>query len=151
MRTRASGQTALFDAISEASREIAPRPGKKVIVLFTDGADNASHVVPESAIKRAQTNGTLIYAVAEGDATKEGHLVKQLKTLATQTGGLCLEAKNGGDVLKVFARIQAELKHMYLISYKPPQGDKAKWRSIEIRIEGAPEFKVRGKQGYFPE
>ena len=151
MRIRAGGETALFDAISEVSREIMPRSGKKVIVLFTDGADNASHVVPAAAIRRALTNGILVYAVAEGQATKEEQLLKQLKSLTTQTGGICLQAKNGSDVIKVFSVIQAELQHMYVISYKPPQGDKTKWHSIEIKVEGAPDFRIRGKQGYFPE
>jgi len=151
MRTRAGGETALFDAISEVSREIAPRPGKKVIVLFTDGADNASRLLPDAAITRARQTAIPIYAVAEGDATKEGRLLKQLRTLATQTGGLCYQAKNGHDVSKVFADIQAELKHMYLISYKPPEGDRTKWRAIQIVIDGAPNYKIRGKTGYFPD
>jgi Ca-activated chloride channel family protein len=151
MRTQAAGQTALFDAIAGVSREIASRPGKKVIVLFTDGADNASHVVPDAAIRRAFTNSIPIYAIAEGEATREAKLLQELQSLATQTGGLCLQARNGHDVVKVFDSIQRELKHMYLISYKPPPGDTPKWRTIQIAVNGAPEYKIRGKQGYFPE
>ena len=150
-RTRAGGETALFDAISETSREIAPRQGKKVIVLFTDGADNASHLVPDAAIRRALKTGIPIYAVAEGEAIREGQLLKQLRSLATQTGGLCYQAKTGHDITKIFTDIQAELKHMYLLSYKPPGGDDSRWRAIQVAIDGAPEYKVRGKQGYFPQ
>jgi VWFA-related protein len=150
-RTRAGGETALFDAISQASHEMAPRAGKKAIVLFTDGADNASHLVPDAAIKRALKTGIPIYAVAEGEATREGQLLRQLRSLATQTGGLCYQAKNGHDVAKVFGDIQAELRHMYLLSYTPPHGDETKWRAIQISIDGAPDYKIRGKQGYFPD
>jgi Ca-activated chloride channel family protein len=150
-RTRAGGETALFDAISEASREIASRPGKKAIVLFTDGADNASRLVAANAINRALKTGIPIYAVAEGDAIHEGQLLRQLRSLATQTGGLCYVAKTGHDVAKVFADIQADLKHMYLLSYTPPKGDDTKWRNIRIDIEGASDYKIRGKQGYFPD
>jgi VWFA-related protein len=151
MLTRAGGETALFDALAEASREIAPRSGKKAIVLYTDGADNASHVVADAAIKRARKSGIPIYAVAEGAAVHEGELLKQLRTLSTQTGGWCYQARNERDVSKVFGDIQAALKHMYLISYKLPAGSEAKWRAIQIAIDGAPDYKIRGKQGYFPE
>ncbi len=151
MQTRAGGETALFDAISKASHEIAGRPGKKALVLFTDGADNASHLVPDAAIKRAATTGIPIYAIAEGDATREGQLLRELHSLATQTGGLCYSAKNPHELAKIFADIQAQLKHMYLLSYKPPKGDETKWRAIQVSIEGAPDYKIRGKQGYFPD
>jgi VWFA-related protein len=150
-RLRAGGETALFDAISDVSREIAPRSGKKAIVLFTDGADNASRLVAGNAIDRAVKTGIPIYAVAEGDATREGQLLRQLRSLATQTGGLCYPAKNTHELAKIFADIQAELRHMYLLSYTPPKGDDTKWRSIRIDIDGGSDYKIRGKQGYFPD
>src|SRR5258708_36915876 len=54
LRTRAQGRTALFDALSEVAQDISKRPGKKVLVVFTDGDDNASALNANSAIARAK-------------------------------------------------------------------------------------------------
>lgn len=151
MRTRAAGETALFDAIAEASRTIGPRSGKKAIVLFTDGADNASHIRAEGAIRRALTTGVPIYAVAEGSAVHEGALLKELRSLSERTGGKCYRAQSSKDVNKVFAQIEMELKHVYLLTYKPPEAEESKWRTIQVSVKGGKQYQIRGKQGYFPE
>ncbi len=57
LRTRAEGQTALFDALSEAAQEVAARAGKKVLIVFTDGDDNASALNATAAIARAKKLG----------------------------------------------------------------------------------------------
>jgi hypothetical protein len=51
----------------------------------------------------------------------------------------------------VFRDIQGELKHLYLLTYKPPDADQSRWRTIKVEIGGLNGYKVRGKQGYFPE
>jgi Ca-activated chloride channel family protein len=150
LRTRAAGQTALFDAIADVSNKIAARPGKKAIVLFTDGADNASRLIPESAINRALQTGVPIYAVAEGEATHSKQLLEQLKRIAERTGGNSYRARTGHEVARIFNEIQDQLSHVYLISYKPPNADGTKWRTIQVTVNGAKNYKIRGKQGYFP-
>jgi Ca-activated chloride channel homolog len=151
LRTRAGGETALFDAIAGVARDISPRKGKKAIVLFTDGDDNASGLTADAAIKRVLDTGVPIYAVAEGEARKSFQLRKQLRQLADRTGGLSYEANSPGDIEKVFRDIQGELKHLYLLTYRPPEGDRTKWRSIRVEVSGIGGYKARGKQGYFPE
>jgi len=151
LRTRAAGATALFDAIAEVARNIGSRKGKKAIVLFTDGDDNASGLTAGAAIKRVLETGVPVYAVAEGEARQSAQLRKQLKQIAEQTGGFSYEAKSAGDIEKVFRDIQGELKHLYLLTYKPPDADQSKWRTIRVEIGGLSGYKVRGKQGYFPE
>ncbi|MDQ1473986.1 MAG: hypothetical protein QOJ99_5466 [Bryobacterales bacterium] len=151
LRMRAAGGTALFDAIAGVSQAIADRPGKKAIVLFADGADNSSQLKANAAIRRAVKTGVPIYAVAEGDALQEGALLKQLRSVAAQTGGVCYQARNSKEVARVFGDIQSELKHVYLFSYKPPDGMETNWRTIQLLIGGAKDYKIRGKQGYFPE
>jgi VWFA-related protein len=151
LRTRAGGETALFDSIVEVAGELSEKQGKKALVLFTDGADNASRLVADSAIRKALRAGVPIYAVAEGDALHESKLLVQLQSLAEKTGGICYRAKNPKDVTRVFADIQAELKHLYMLTYTPPPNpDRTKWRTIQIQVGNGKEFRVRGKQGYFP-
>jgi Ca-activated chloride channel homolog len=151
LRTRADGSTALFDAIAEVARDIGSRKGKKAIVLFTDGDDNASGLTANAAIKRVLETGVPVYAVAEGEARNSTQLRKQLRQIAEQTGGFSYEAKSAGDIEKVFRDIQGELKHLYLLTYRPPDADQSKWRTIKVEIGGLSGYKVRGKQGYFPE
>jgi Ca-activated chloride channel homolog len=151
LRTRAAGETALFDSIAGVARTIGPHKGKKAIVLFTDGDDNASGLTADAAIKRVLDIGVPIYAVAEGEARKSAQLRKQLRQLAERTGGLSYEANSPADIEKVFRDIQGELQHLYLLTYRPPEGDRTKWRTIRVEISGLTGYKARGKQGYFPE
>src|SRR5260370_34415059 len=64
LRTRAEGQTALFDALSEASQELARRAGKKALIVFTDGDDNASALTATAAITQAKNLRIPLYAIA---------------------------------------------------------------------------------------
>ena len=151
MRTRAGGSTALFDAITDVANEISGVEGKKAIVLFTDGADNSSRLLPDSVIRKAEKSGAPIYAVAEGDALRENKLLTLLQTLAEKSGGICYKAKNLKEVTKVFGDIQADLKHLYVLAYTPPANvDETKWRTIQIKVPGLKDYQVRGKPGYFP-
>jgi Ca-activated chloride channel homolog len=151
LRTRAAGATALFDAIAATAREIGSRKGKKAIVLFTDGDDNASGLTADAAITRALDVGVPIYAVAEGEARRSSQLRKQLRLLSERTGGISYEANSAADIQRIFRDIQGELKHMYLLTYRPPAADQAKWRTIRVEAGAGNSFHVRGKQGYFPE
>jgi Ca-activated chloride channel family protein len=151
LRTRAAGQTALFDAIADVARNIGARTGKKAIVLFTDGDDNASGLTADAAIKRVVSTGLPVYAVVEGEARRSSQLRKQMRLLAERTGGSSYEAKSPADIEKIFRNIQGELNHLYLLTYRPPEGDKTKWRTIRVEIGGLTGYKVSGKQGYFPE
>ena len=151
LRTRAAGDTALFDAIASVSKELAVRPGKKAIVLFTDGADNASQLNADATIRKVLKTGIPIYAVAEGGARREAGLLKQLKSIAERTGGISYQAPGPKDVGRIFSDIQVELKHAYLLSYQPPPADDTAWHTIQISISNGKDFKIRGRQGYFPD
>jgi len=67
-RLRAGGRTALFDAISQLALAMEKLPGKKAIVVLTDGGDNASILNRQSAAQRARKSGVPVFAVGEGDA-----------------------------------------------------------------------------------
>jgi Ca-activated chloride channel family protein len=152
LRTRASGATALFDALATVARNVSARRGKKAIVLFTDGDDNASGLTAEAATKRILEAGVPVYSVVEGEARRSEVLRKRLRQIAESTGGFSSEADSEADIEKVFRNIEADLKHLYLLTYAPPAGvDQTKWRSIRVEVDGLTGYKVRGKQGYFPE
>jgi Ca-activated chloride channel homolog len=149
LRLRAEGETALFDSISQVAQEVATQPGKKALVVFTDGDDNASLLNSSAAVARAQNLGIPVYTIAEGEALQSPHLKKLLKQLSETTGGLAYEAKKATEIEDIFHEISRDLQHQYLISYKPPQGAASgKWRKIEVSISGIRDYRIRAKQGY---
>ncbi len=151
LAARAMGGTALFDAISQVARLISSRGGKKVIVLFTDGKDNASVLSSAAATTRVHKIGVPIYTVAQGEALQSSSLLDQLKDIARRTGGLSFRAPTADDVEPVFDAISRELRHTYLMAYKPPADAAGKWRSIQVAVSGLKDHKIRAKEGYLPE
>lgn len=151
MRVRAAGATALFDSIAQLTHEISDRKGKKVLVVFTDGADNASALKGDAAIARAKKVGIPVYTVAEGDALKTRNLLNQLRTISTDTGGQFYEAKKTSDISEIFQDILANVEHSYLMSYTPPTSDRNTWRRIQVSVTELKSYRLRAKEGYFPE
>ena len=151
LRTRAEGSTALFDAISEASDELAKRRGKKAFIVFTDGDDNSSLLTASGAITHAKKVGIPLYAIAEGEATNSSQLGNVLNELSENTGGVAYRVRKADDIEEIFQTIASNLHHLYLISYKPG-GDNSdgRWRKIDILVSGVENYRLRAKQGYFP-
>ena len=151
LRSRAAGQTALFDAVSELAREVEPRTGKKAIVVFTDGDDNASMLNARAAVQRAKKAGVPVYAIAEGDALKSKTLLGEIKDIAESTGAKFYEVHKTANISEIFQDISQDLGHTYMLAYKAPANSDQKWRTIELAVSGVKGIKIRAKEGYYPE
>jgi VWFA-related protein len=125
-----------------------PAAGKKAIIVFTDGDDNASVLTARFAIDNVKKVGIPVYAAAEGEARKRSDLLQELKRLAQLTGGQAYMAKDANGVVRIFNDIAEELRHTYWIAYKPPAASNADWRRIQVLLN-APHT-VRAKEGYTP-
>ena len=150
LRTRAAGTTALFDAISELARDITRWSGKKAIVVFTDGDDNASLLNARSAVRRAKSAGVPVYAIAEGEALQSKALLTELKDIAEMTGAQFHQAKKAKEIGPIFQEISADLQHTYMLAYKAPPAEDEHWRTIGVMVNGLKNPKIRAKEGYFP-
>src|SRR5579864_9256863 len=152
LHTRAQGNTALFDALAEASEELAKRRGKKALIVFTDGDDNSSLLTASGAIAHAKKMGIPLYAIAEGEASHSAELGKVLNELSENTGGVAYRVRKADEFAEVFQAIANNLRHLYLMSYKTP-GDRVdgRWRKIEIQVRCVQNYRLRAKQGYFPQ
>jgi Ca-activated chloride channel homolog len=150
LRTRASGMTALYDAISRVASDVARRKGKKSVVVFTDGDDNASSLTLQAVTNRAKKLGVPIYAVAQGEALQNPKLLEGLKTIAQSTGAKAYAARKPEAIKEVFEDISQDLKHTYVLSYSPPETRDDNWRQIQVSVNGLKNYEVRAKQGYFP-
>lgn len=151
LRTRAFGATALFDAISQAARELLAKQGRKALVVFTDGKDNASVLSAHAAIQRAKKAGVPVYTVGQSEALADKTLMDQLEEISKATGGKSYEAKKRDDVEKIFSDISSDMKHTYLLAYPAPEVTEKSWRKIQVEILQAKNYKVRAREGYFPD
>jgi Mg-chelatase subunit ChlD len=161
---KTGSQTALYDAVWEFSDEkLRNVPGRRVIVLITDGDDTFSRAELIDAIDIAQRTETTIFGIS----TKAGFLGsvpgveagtvkdkgdKFLTQLAEQTGG---EAFFTGDMIsleRAFKKISQELRSQYIITYRPAnQNYDGKERKIEVRLTDAAKadkLKLRTKTTY---
>lgn len=152
-RLRAGGRTALFDSVSQLALQLEKRPGKKVMIVLTDGGDNASVLNRESAAARARKAGVPIFAVAEGDALKDQSAAKLLHDLAEGTGGHMYKAKHAKDLEEIFRDISLNLQSAYLLAFQPaPEEKPVSWHQLEIVLKDpATPVRVRARTGYSPE
>jgi len=155
-------QTALFDAIWQfCDEKMRSVPGRRVLLLVTDGEDTYSRANIRDAIDIAQRTETTIFAIS----TKAGFLAtvpgveagqiadkkdKDLLTLAEETGGAAFFT---GDMLSLersFTKISKELRAQYLVTYNPTnKGYDGTFRKIDVKLgEGHGDLKVRTKRGY---
>ncbi len=150
IRLRAQGRTALFDSISQLALGLEKRPGKKAIVVLTDGGDNASILNRQSAAERAKKAGIPVFAVAEGDALKDAAAEKLLHELAEWTGGRAFKANHAKDIDTIFRSIAGELQNGYLLAFKPPADDKKlDWHELQISLKNVDHgLKIRARTGY---
>jgi len=99
--------------LSEAAQELSQRPGKKVLILFTDGDDNSSALNASTAVARAKKGRRPLYTIAEGEARPSKNLRKLVDDLSQRTGGAAYEAKKPGHIERVFHEISEDLRHYH--------------------------------------
>ena len=138
----------MFDALVRVSRDLAARPGKKAIVVFTDGDDNASTLTAEIAAMRAKTVGAPIYTIAQGAALRRPELLDRLAGLSKSTGGLPFAIREPAEILKVFESVSNDLTHGYLLTFQPPPDETPGWRPIKVTLRAPRGRSVRAREGY---
>ena len=132
-------------------QDLIGRAGKKVIVLFTDGKDNASTLNSDTAIQRAKAIGVPIYTIAQGEAIGHKDLLQQLEGISKATGGVAFAIEKPSEIGRVFNTVSADLTHGYLLSFQPPPSENPAPRTIQVVIGGSRGLKVRARAEYNPE
>ncbi len=155
------GGTALYDAVVASADKLvadAKRP-KQVLVLVTDGEDNASTLSLEQTIRRVQQlSGPVIYSIGllfgdEMSHAEVRHARRALEMLSTETGGMAFFPKNIEQVDEIAAEVARDIRSQYTIGYhstKPTS--EPGFRRILVTAEGEHRNKltVRTRTGYFP-
>jgi Ca-activated chloride channel homolog len=149
----ASGQTALYDAVALALQHLERRQtDKKVLILISDGGDNASQHSFAQALRMAQSANVVIYAIGLYDEHSADQNPKVLRQFASETGGLSYSPVTFEDVIRVCRQIAGDIRHQYTIGYDPSDEGRSNYRKIRVDVASANHGKlvVRTRAGYFP-
>jgi VWFA-related protein len=148
--TVAGDDAALYNCLLLTVEDAARLTGRKVIVVFSNGPDNASLVPPEDVAELAQSTGTIIYMISTREAELEPISTAVFERMSKATGGKAYFARSWSDEKKAFAFIQEDLAHLYALSYYPQPNPSTGWRTITVKLVGKDlqKYHVRTRAGY---
>src|ERR1700730_2541037 len=151
--TVAGDDAALYNCLLMTVRDAGQNEGRKVVVVFSNGPDNASMVPPEDVAELAQSKGIPIYMVSTREAKLEPVSSTVFKRMSSATGGEAYFAKTWREQQKAFASIRNDLAHLYSLSYYPQPNPNRGWRTITVKLKGerARKCRIRTRNGYRPE
>jgi Ca-activated chloride channel homolog len=151
VRTTVAGDdAALYNCLLLTVKDAAPYSGRKIIVVFSNGPDNASVVPPEDVAELAQSTGTVIYMVSTQQAELEPISTAVFERMTAATGGKAYFSKSWKDEERAFESIREDLAHLYSITYYPQPNPNQGWRSITVKLtaERLRKCHVRTRNGY---
>ncbi len=158
---KSSGGTAIYDALVASADYLAKnaKHPKQVLLVVTDGEDNASSATLEQTIRRIQDlDGPVIYCVGllfgeDTDKRESRHARRVLETLSEQTGGAAYFPKSLKDVDAIAAEVAQDIRTQYTISYhstKSPTLGGYREVHVEAKAKGFSRLSVRTRSGYYP-
>ena len=152
--TPAAGRTALYDAVIqglERTREGGPE--RKVMIVFSDGGDNASaHGLPE-VLKRVSQSNVVVYTVGIFDEEDPDRNPDVLRRLARATGGEAFFPRRFDEVEEICGRIARDIRNQYILGYVSTNATaRGASRAVRVvsRAAGKGELSVRTRSGYSP-
>ena len=150
-RSGARGQTALFDGIDAALRHLA-RGGKprKVLIVVSDGGDNASRAKFSDVLDAALRTDVVIYTIGLHDENDRDAKPGLLRELADVTGGEAFFPRDNESVTPVLERIARDIRSSYTIGYVPPSAAPDARRTVKVDVKPADRrnLKVRVRSTY---
>jgi len=148
--------TSLYDAVWYAARDLEPRPGRKAMIIVTDGGDTTSSHDLKTALKQAQMADAVIYSIVvlpiTNDAGRNIGGEHALEFMAQGTGGRTFYPEVDSQLDRTFNDILTELRTQYLLGFYPRGVTLTKdpFHRLEVRVK-APELRVSSRNGYYGE
>jgi Ca-activated chloride channel family protein len=150
-RSGARGQTALFDAIDAGLRQLERgAQSRKVLIVISDGGDNASRRTFDDVLDQALQRDVVIYAVGIYDPDDHEARPGLLRRLAGVTGGEAFFPRKISEVTPVLERIARDIRSSYTIGYVPPGGAApGTRRGVRVQVRSADRrLAVRSRSAY---
>ena len=152
---KASGWTALYDAIGVYLDGARSLDGRKLMLLYTDGGDTRSAMRWSDLLTLLKATDVTVYAIGEMEhqsASARVHARSVLQAIAETTGGAAFFPSTVKELDEIYDKILAEMRAQYTIAYHSTNAaaDGA-WRKVEVTIARAPgrDLRVRTRKGYF--
>lgn len=153
------GTTALYDAVAASATELAnhAKQPKQVLLIITDGADNASRLTLEQTIGRVQSlGGPVVYAIGllfDTNKSEAQRAKSDLQMLSDQTGGVAYFPDSLQSVAQIAANIARDIRDQYTIGYHPTRPvTLGGYRTVHVEASAPNHRKliVRTRRGYYP-
>lgn len=142
------GGTALFDAMLTALNTVGKQPGRRSVVVFSDGEDQNSVATLKRVETRLETSDATIYTIGLGRSVRDRDLAGVMARMSEVSGGRSFLIDDIGELDKVFGDIVEELSNQYLISYgSSNEARDGTWRRITVELKDG-SHQVRHRQGY---
>ncbi|MGP0072777.1 MAG: VWA domain-containing protein [Bryobacteraceae bacterium] len=149
----AGDDSALYNGLLLTLRDAAKVPGRKVIIVFSNGPDNASLIAPDDVRAVAEDDGIPIYVISTNDVAKDPVSSNVFKRISTRTGGKAYFAKTWQKQVEAFESIREDLGNSYTITYYPQPNPNDGFRKIDVEIvsDVGKKYRVRARPGYRPQ
>jgi VWFA-related protein len=153
-RIDSRGGSAMRDALEKSIDWLQKaHKDKKVLVVVTDGVDNASFMSLENLVKDAQQSGVAIYAVGlltDGDKREAAEARRQLNSLTEATGGEAFYPYKLSDVELIAHHVAGDIRSQYTIAYQPSnQALDGTFRQIKVAVKAPGHPVARTRSGYY--
>ena len=148
----AGDDTALYNALLLTIRDAAKVPGRKVVIVFSNGPDNASMVAPDDVRAVAEDEGIPIYVISTAEVNKDPISSGVFRRIAQRTGGKAYWARTWQKQVEAFESIREDMSNSYTITYYPAANPNEGFRKISVEIVSDPgkKWRVQSRPGYRP-
>ena len=129
-------------------QQLSKQPGRRVLVVFSDGDDRTSHATIHAVEQAVRANDATLFMVALGRGVKEAQLKSGIERLVELSGGRALFVERSDQLDEPFAEILEELSNQYILGYESKNTARnGSWREVKLEIPGT-NYNVRARQGY---
>ena len=148
----AGDDSALYNGLLLTLRDAARVPGRKVVIVFSNGPDNASMVAPDDVRAVAEDEGIPIYVISTNEVAKDPISSSVFKKISTGTGGKSYFAKTWQKQVEAFEAIREDLGNSYTVTYYPQPNPNEGFRKIAVEIlsDAGKKLRVQVRPGYRP-
>ena len=148
----AGDDSALYNGLLLTIRDAAKVPGRKVVIVFSNGPDNASMVAPDDVRAVAEDEGIPIYVISTNEISKDPISANVFKRISTRTGGKSYFATSWQKQVEAFEAIREDLGNSYTVTYYPQPNPNEGFRklTVEVLSDVGKKYRVQCRPGYRP-
>ena len=151
----ARGQTAIYDALN-AGLDYVQKGGfeRQVLIVLSDGGDNASSATRAQVIANAQASNAVIYTIALVDPVDSEADPGFLSQVSESTGGVAFKPKNAKEIEDILQRVARDIRNMYTIGYVPSdvaavrRNESLRRVSVDVKLPTGQKLAVRTRRAY---